>query len=80
MQTLFRGTLWLILVSASFLAACGGGGGGSNTSSKPELTVSSPIITEGDTGTSSLDFVVSLSRAASTDVTVDYATSDGSAT
>ncbi len=80
MQILFRGTLWLILVSASFLAACSSGGGGSNTSSKPELTVSSPTITEGDTGTSSLDFVVSLSRAASTDVTVEYATSDGSAT
>ena len=80
MQILFRGTLWVILVSASFLVACSSGGGGSNTSSKPELTVSSPTITEGDVGSSSLDFVVSLSRAASTDVTVDYATSDGSAT
>lgn len=72
----------LVTFLTASLYACGGGGGGSGggSSSTPELTVSSPTITEGDTGTSNLDFVVSLTGAASADVTVDYATSNGSAT
>ncbi|HFD13258.1 MAG TPA: hypothetical protein ENJ32_12435, partial [Crenotrichaceae bacterium] len=74
----------LLILLTSSLYACGGGGGSSSTQelavSSPTITVSSPTITEGDVGTSNLDFVVSLSSATSADVTLDYATSNGSAT
>ncbi|MEN9933686.1 MAG: hypothetical protein RLZZ387_265, partial [Chloroflexota bacterium] len=46
----------------------------------PTISVNSPSVTEGDTGTTSLDFTVSLSNSSGSTVTVDYAISDGSAT
>ena len=49
-----------------------------SVSDAPQLSVSDAEATEGDD--TSLDFVVTLSPAASETVTVDYATSDGTAT
>ena len=47
----------------------------------PDLVVSSPTVSEGDAGNSTLSFVVSLSGPVPTaGVTVDYATTGGSAT
>lgn len=43
------------------------------------LSVNSPTITEGDTGTTNMVFTVTLSAASTQTVTVDYITSDGSA-
>jgi chitinase len=45
-----------------------------------ELSIDSPTVTEGNSGTTQLDFTVSLSRADDAAVTVKYATADGSAT
>ncbi len=46
----------------------------------PEISIANTSVTEGDTGTASLDFTVSLSTAPGQTVTVDFATADGSAT
>lgn len=50
--------------------------GGTN---EPLITISDVSVFEGNSGTSDAQFVVSLSKAALTNVTVDYATVDGSA-
>ncbi len=84
---LARNTLPKLLMAVALLGlqACGGGGGGGNntggSSGTPVLTVSPASVVEGDLGaTSSLDFSLSLSGAASQDVTVTYSTQDGTAT
>ena len=46
----------------------------------PTVSVKSASVVEGDTATSTLAFTVNLSLLARQDVTVDYATSDGTAT
>ncbi|MBF0212767.1 MAG: DUF4347 domain-containing protein, partial [Magnetococcales bacterium] len=46
----------------------------------PTLAIDSPSITEGNSGTSSMTFNVALSAASSKTVTVQYATSNGTAT
>jgi hypothetical protein len=46
----------------------------------PHLRIDDVTVTEGDTGTTSADFTVHLSPAASVPVTVDWATAEGSAT
>ena len=46
----------------------------------PELRIDDVQIEEGDSGSSALSFTISLSSASSAEVTVDYATADGSAT
>lgn len=48
--------------------------------SVPGLGISSTTVLEGDAGTKTATFVVSLGRPVSKTVTVDYATADGSAT
>jgi len=50
------------------------------TATQPSLTVDDPSVTEGDAGTANLTFTVTLAPASSQTVTVDYATSDGTAT
>lgn len=45
----------------------------------PSLTIGDVSVVEGDSGTSNAVFTVSLSQAGSLDVTVDYATQDGTA-
>ena len=46
----------------------------------PVLSIGDTSVDEGDTGSATLDFTVTLSRAATEAVTVDWATSDGTAT
>ena len=48
--------------------------------SPPSVSVADASVIEGDSGTVDALFVVSLSRAASQTVTVDFSTADGSAT
>jgi len=66
----------LPLVPLLVLAACGGGGGGNN----PTVSVADVSVVEGDSGTTDLIFVITGSRAAAADITIDYATADGTAT
>ena len=51
-----------------------------NTVSAPALSISNASVAEGDSGTTDLAFTVSLSKASDKTVTVDYATSNGTAT
>ena len=46
----------------------------------PALSIGDASVDEGDTGSTTLDFTVTLSRTATEAVTVDWATSDGTAT
>lgn len=72
-----------LLTATAFLGACGGGGGSSTpaaTSTPPSMSIADAVIGEGNSGSRNLDFTVTLSSAADTDVTVDYATSDATAT
>jgi uncharacterized repeat protein (TIGR01451 family) len=50
------------------------------TSEVPSLSVGDASVTEGSSGTTDAIFTLALSTPASTDVSVDYATADGSAT
>jgi|GEM_PF-1082115 len=50
------------------------------TVAEPSLSVDDPSVTEGDAGTSNLSFTVTLAPASAQTVTVDYATSNGTAT
>ena len=70
-------------------SATGGGAPGSPSSGSdhrgrravPQLTIGTPAaITEGDTGSKNLTFTVTLSASSSQTVTVNYATSNGTAT
>jgi chitinase len=55
-------------------------GGGSTTPVTPSLSVANVTVTEGNTGTASMDFRVTLSQAASTNITFTVNTADGTAT
>ena len=46
----------------------------------PALSIADASVDEGDSGSTTLDFTVTLDRAATETVTVDWATSDGTAT
>ncbi|HEX8887641.1 MAG TPA: Calx-beta domain-containing protein [Pyrinomonadaceae bacterium] len=48
--------------------------------SLPTLDIKDKLLPEGNAGTTSVNFTVTLSRASSTTVTVDYTTADGTAT
>jgi len=66
------------------LSGCGGGGGTAPTGSTPDPTlpsfsVSTATVIEGNTGTTTIDFTVTLSEVLTEAITVDYYTSDGSA-
>ena len=65
-----------LLTATAFLGACGGGG---SAAPPPTMSIGDAVISEGNGGTSNLEFIVTLSEAAGGDVTVDYATSDGTA-
>jgi len=65
------------------LSACGGGGSSEQAAvslTMPSISISNASISEGDTGTVTMVFIASLSGSSSSIVSVDYATSDGSAT
>ncbi|WP_440958142.1 Ig-like domain-containing protein [Oceanicaulis sp. LC35] len=50
------------------------------TGTQPALSVNDPSVVEGDAGTVTLNFTVTLAPASPQTITVDYATSDGTAT
>jgi len=81
-QQFLRHKLWLVVVLA--LAGCGGGGGGSTPTpppapSTPSISIAPSSVTEGNIGTSSLIFTITLSAATTNPVVVNYVTSDGTA-
>ncbi|MBK8396631.1 MAG: hypothetical protein IPL26_15530 [Leptospiraceae bacterium] len=51
-----------------------------NDDTAPTLSISSPSVTEGNSGTKALTYTVTLSAVSGNTVTVDYATVDGTAT
>ncbi len=73
---------FLILMLPLLLVACGGDGGsdGDSGGGLPTLSIANASVTEGDSGTTSLTFTVTLSDLANGSVDVAYSTSDGSAT
>ena len=58
----------------------GGGGGSGGGTGSPVITVSDASVTEGNCCPKNIKFTVSLSRASSSVVTVEYATANGTAT
>lgn len=66
-----------ISLTALLLSACGGGGG--DASSLPLVSIADVSIAEGTDGGTPLLFTVTLSAPANGNVTVDYATADGTA-
>ncbi|MEM9689911.1 MAG: PQQ-dependent sugar dehydrogenase [Pseudomonadota bacterium] len=86
MSSGIRGFRQLFVFSACVaLAACGGGGGSDPAPTPtptplPTLTIANVSSSEGDSGTSSLVFTVSLSATSADTVSVNYATQDGTAT
>ncbi|MEO1246843.1 MAG: Calx-beta domain-containing protein [Pseudomonadota bacterium] len=75
-----------LLFLATTLAACGGGGGGGSPdpaggggSGEPGLSIDDVSLNEGDAAVQDLVFTVTLSAAASGNVSVDYTTIDGAA-
>ncbi len=76
-----RTFLYLICLFLMTVFGLSGCGGGSSSSSKPLLSINNPSVLEGDSGDlNQLVFTLSLDKAADTDLTVDYATADGTAT
>ncbi len=76
-------TLEISLPSAPAVAILSDGTGQAtiiDDDSMPALYVNDVSLTEGDSGTSNMEFSVSLSTTAGVNVTVDYASSDGTAT
>ena len=74
--------LTLVLTFAFAIAACTSGGSDTQATPAPNLptvSIADASIIEGDSGTSSLDFTVTLSRAVNSNVSVAYATSDSTA-
>jgi len=68
----FFGRNWRTRIASFKLPSCG--------APPPSISISDVTVTEGNTGTVSAAFTVSLSTATSAVVTVDYATADGTAT
>ncbi|MDH5620693.1 MAG: PQQ-dependent sugar dehydrogenase [Gammaproteobacteria bacterium] len=74
--------LALILLYAMAAAACTSGGSDTTTAgpSLPSLSIADATVLEGDSGTTALDFRVTLSGASASNVSVSWATADSSAT
>ncbi|MBF0491760.1 MAG: hypothetical protein HQM15_03170 [Deltaproteobacteria bacterium] len=51
-----------------------------NTITQPSLSIDNPSVLEGNSGTTALNFTLSLSVASGVNTTVNYATADGTAT
>ena len=71
----------MVIATVTGLAGCGGGGGGgdSGPAGGVTLSVADVALDEGNVGTTGLTFTVTLSAPAAAVVTVDYATTAGSA-
>jgi len=64
----------------NFLTSTGTLSGGQVVKSQPSLSINDVAITEGNAGTKSMNFTVTLSAASSLTVTANYATANGTAT
>ena len=74
-----RTAVMLLLAVSVGLQGCGSSGGGT-AAVVPGVTLSAASIIEGNSGTTNLDFTVTLSQATTAAITVDYTTSDDTAT
>ncbi len=73
-------TLFVLLTVCVVFSLSGCGGGSNDSSSTPSFVISDESIVEGSGGgITKLDFTVTLSVASSSNVRVDYSTSDGTA-
>ena len=63
-----------------FTTGYGSGGGGSTNPVTPSLSVANATVTEGNAGTVSMDFKVTLSQAASSNISFTVNTANGTAT
>ena len=73
----------IVLLMVLTIGACSSNGGSDDESPDaelPSLSIADAVATEGDSGTASMTFVVTLSKSSSEIVTAEYSTSDGSAT
>jgi urease beta subunit len=73
-------TVDLSNASNAGVADASGQGTITNDDQVPDISIDDQTVTEGDAGTSTLTFNVSLSNPSDQTVTVDYATTDGTAT
>jgi len=72
----------LLLTSAIALSACTSGGSDTQTTptqNLPTLSIADTSVIEGNSGTATLDFTVTLSRSSTSNVSVAFATSDATA-
>jgi hypothetical protein len=65
---------------ANFLASSGTLSGGQVVKAQPSLSINDISITEGDAGSKTMDFTVTLSAASNLTVAVNFATANGTAT
>lgn len=73
----------IVLLSVLIISACQSNDGSDEESpgtDLPSLSIADASATEGDSGTVSMTFLVTLSKSSPEIVTVDYTTADGSAT
>lgn len=77
-----QSSLYTVMALSLLVAGCGTSGSedpppaGGTT---PDISIADANLVEGDSGTSDLEFSVTLSAAASSDVSADYSTADGTA-
>uniref|UniRef100_UPI0038697F34 Calx-beta domain-containing protein n=1 Tax=Lentisalinibacter sediminis TaxID=2992237 RepID=UPI0038697F34 len=71
-----------IVFGCLLMAACGGGSGSDSGGGQdlPSVSINSPAVQEGDSGTVDMAFTVTLSGPAPGAASVRYATADGNAT
>ena len=74
-KTLSR--LLAVVLTAGLLNACSSGG---DSTPPPSISIANASVTEGNSGTASLEFTVTASRAVGAGATVQYSTSNGTAT
>lgn len=76
-QRIIRGTVFVSIFT--LFAGCGGGDNSSDEE-QPSISITGVSLAEGDSGDTNADFTVTLSETSTENVTVEYATSDGTAT
>jgi len=76
-STIIKNSLYIAILS-SLIAGCSDSN--SPAAGTPDITVSSTSVSEGNSGTKNIDLTVTLAEAPNGNMTVDYATADGTAT
>lgn len=77
-----KAKILFFLVSMLSIIGCSGGSSddGGSDGAEPVISIENTSLDEGNSGTSEMLFVISLSKAADNIVSVDYSTADGAAT